>query len=295
MRELGYEAISGGPGTSASLAVTAVTSPTAYPRLSAVAPLNTPIHYTIEDSTGMVLSEGIGYSTAAGAFTRVREYSHWTGTTYTETPGSLISIPSGCVIYCGAGGSMFVPTLPPPCSIDSNRWFEPGGKAADSNGFAGSATNEYYWQFSNLVPTKVDAVGLYLSAAGTTFDLGIYDIDASNGQPGILLVGWQNQTSVSASNILTLASATLGIYAGAASARLPIAHLFGSLCGNVTSVKSVPHAGTSVGSNSPELTNHRALLYRARTPGTSFASTPTISGRFAASITSVPALAFRGV
>lgn len=289
MKELALEAISGTPGTSGSLTVTAVSSPVAFPRMSDVGVLSTPIAYTIEDSTGLVICSGWGYSTAAGAFTRVVETSQWGGSSYTRNPSALYSLPSGCVIYCGTSKAT-QPDLGQP--ITTQMWFEPNGLDTNTTGFTPTANRDYFWRFVNTYPYSVDAVAVHASGS-IVLDLGIYSVNLSDGKPAILLIGWKGVSLASGMNTITMASATLGALSAAAQA-LPTGDLM--FMANLSSGnfgRSVSTKGSRSGSIVSDLNATQCLQYVNRTNNTSFASNPTITGRFTSANVAAPLVAFR--
>ncbi len=297
MKELGLETISGTPGTSASITVAAVTAPVAFPRMSGVAPIGSPIHYTIESSTGQPLAEGVGHATGAGSFTRDIELSHWDGTSYTPNPSTLYNLPSGCVIYCSAAGFSTEQTYGPPSNIHATRWYEPGDKPVSASTYTPStAGRDIFWRIRNKFSNKVDAVAIHTGAIGS-MDLGIYEFDWATGNPGLLLAGWVNVTTVAAMNTLTLASSTLGVLAGQASAAMPIGDLFIGENVSATTLTSsrLIDCVMATGSTNPDLTASQPFLYTTRTQGTSFASNPTITGHNAQTNAKAPLIAFRGV
>lgn len=294
MRELGYETISGTPGTTAALTVAAVTSP-AFPRLNAIAPVGSAIHYTIIASDGQVISNGVGVSTGAGAFTRKVEFSSFDGTTYT-VGGSLASLPAGCTIFCGYNFSNVAPLQAPTWNGDANRWFEPGDMPVASTVYTPSATGrDHFWRFRNLNPHKIDAISVFTGAAGA-LDFGIYEVDWVTGGPAKLLLGWNIATTAVGANTLTLASATLGVLAGAASV-LPTGDLYGMWnvsSTSVTSNRTIANVGPS-GSVDADILTAKSILYATRTNATSFADSPTITGRHTTGVAGVPMVVFRGV
>lgn len=293
MRELGTENISGTPGTSATLTLTAASSP-AFPRMNEVAPVGSPIHYTIETAAGQVVANGVGISTAAGAFTRQVEYSSWDGTTYTVA-GSLASIPSGCKIYCGLSAFSAAPLAAPSWNGDANRWIEPSYNVGSSASFIlTSANRDHFWRFLNRYPHKVDAVA-YHAAGIATFDIGIYEVDYATGGPGKLLLGWQGVTSAAGMNTLTLAARTLGALA-ASPQPIPVGDLYGMMNASSTGAspgRGVPNGGAA-GSIGSDMANPSNILYAGRTVNTSFGDSPTIGGRHANSFPVNPLLSFRG-
>lgn len=297
MRELGLETVTGTPGTSAALTLSAVTSPVAFPRLSDVGPVGAPIHYIIESSTGQPLAEGVGHCTGAGAFNRDIEFSQWNGTAYTQNPTTLYSLPAGCVIYCGAAAFSTEPTYGPQSNVNSIRWYEPGDKPVSAATYTPStAGRDIFWRIRNRFPNKIDAVAIHTGAVGN-IDLGIYEFDWATGNPGLLLAGWVNVTTVNGMNTLTLASSTLGIYAGQSSAPMPIGDLFIGENVSATAVTSgrLIDCVMATGSTNPDLTAAQPFLYTTRTQGTSFASNPTITGHNAQTNAKAPLIAFRGV
>lgn len=297
MRELGLETISGTPGTSETLTISAVVAPVAWPRLSAVAPVGAPINYTIESSSGQVLAEGVGHCTAVGAFTRDIEFAQWNGASYTQNPSGLYSLPSGCVIYCGLAAFSTEPAYAPPSNVNSIRWYEPGDKPVSAATYTPSAAGrDIFWRIRNKFANKIDAVAIHTSAVGS-IDVGIYEVDWATGNPGLLLAGWVNVTTVTGMNTLLLSDATLGVYAGRSSIALPIGDLFLGENVSATTITSgrLIDCVMATGSVSPDLTAAQPFLYTTRTQGTSFASNPTITGHNAQTNAKAPMISVRGV
>lgn len=294
MRELGFENISGTPGTTATLTVTAKTGP-AWPRLSDVAPLGCAVHYTIKASDGQVLALGVGYPSAAGTFVRQREYSQFNGTTYTRDPATLASIPAGCTIQCSAGEASIAPTLAKPWNGDAEQWVEPGGNVVTSTTLALTNNRDYFWRIRNLCGFATDAVALDLSAAAS-IDFGLYEVDRATGAPGKLLLGWQGATGGVGSNVLEYSAATLGVLAKQAQT-LSLGDLVCMLnigtAGNASRTIS-PFTGIG-GSGSARMTDAKPLLYANRTTGTAFGDAPTITGRITTATAGLPATPLRGV
>lgn len=295
MRELGFEDISGTPGTSASLTVTAKSSP-AYPRLSDVSPLGGAVHYIIKASDGQVLCTGVGYPSAAGTFVRQAEFTQWNGTTFTRDPASLASLPASCTIQCGVGEYSVVPPFARPWSGDADQWVEPAGNVVVSTTYAiGNANRDYFWRFRNLCAFECDAIALDFSAAAT-LDIGIYEVDRATGAPGKLLLGWQGATGAVGTNILTFATATLGVLAKQAQT-LPLGDLIGMFnvdtTGNLS--RTVAPMVNSGGSGSSRMTDAKPFLYANRTNNTAFSDNPTITGRITTTTAGVPAIVLRGV
>lgn len=294
LRDLALEAVSGTPGTSASLTVTAVTSPFASPRLSDVANPGVMFRYTIEASDGQALALGIGYSSAAGTFVRVQETAHYDGTTFTKDPSTLYSLPTGCTIYASASSVSIVPSLSQPISIDADKWVEPGGKEVAASTCTMTAQDrDHFFRLFNACGFKVDAIGFYAGAVGV-IDVGLYAVNATDGSVGTLLLGWQGVTTASGNNILTLASATLGVLPKAAQ-RLPLGDLWAMLNVSSTTVtfNRTVQGNTSVGA-ALYLASAAVFMYAGRTNATAFASNPTLAGRHTNGVARLPMLAFRG-
>lgn len=288
--ELGRESISGTPGTSASLTLTAATSP-AFPRMSEVAVVGVPLSYTIEDSTGQVLCTGMGVSTGAGAFTRVLEWSHYGGT-YSDNPSSLYSLPSGCVIYLSANRGNMATLYGPASAVDANQWINPTGLVCGTGGTFSTANRDHYWRSMQMYPHKVDAIAIH-AAGAASFDIGMYEVNPSTGSPGILLIGWQGVTVAAGMNTVTLASATLGALSAAAQ-RLPTGDVYWMLNLSASSCsRTVANVGPS-GSDSSDLSAAKSVLYRSRTNNTSFGDTPTLTGRLTTTTANVPMIPLRG-
>lgn len=296
MRELGYESISGTPGTAAALTVSAVSSPIAYPRLSAIAPAGVPVHYVIESSAGQVLALGVGYSGGAGSFTRQYEFSQWNGTTYTRDPATLYSLPSGCIIYCGAGSQLLVPGVAPPSSAITERWTEPGLQVVGSTTFTPTlASRDHFWRARNLLAYQVDALHMYIAGVGT-LDFGIYEVDWSNGNPGKLLLGWQGVTTVVGNNTLLFTAATLGALSAVAQS-LPLGDLFFMYNVSATSItctRTVDLSHGLGGNGMLPLSSGKPMLYLDRTNNTSFGDSPSVTW-LNSSNTKMPGVSFRGV
>lgn len=297
MRELGKETISGTPGTAASLTVAAISSPIAWPRMSDVGPAGAPVHYSIENADGQPLCTGVGYSSAAGTFVRQREFSQWNGSAYSRDPATLYSLPSGCTIYCALGAVTVVPTFAPPSDVDTDRWCEPGGQVIGSTAWTPTAANrDHFWRFRNYCAFKIDAVGLYLGAAGT-LDFGIYEVDWATGDPGKLLLGWQGVTTASTDNVLTLASATLGALSAAAQT-LPVGDLIAMYnvdSTSVTGARTIDSSASMCGLGAISGTAAKPYLYATRTNNTTFGDSPSITGRHTTIATRLPAVMFRAV
>lgn len=296
MRELAYESVSGTPGTTAAITVAAITGTPAYPRLNNVAPTGSPIHYTVENSSGQPLCTGVGISTGANGFTRQVEYSHWDGTTYTAYPGTLYSLPSGCKIYASLSAATAAPLAAPTWNGTTGRWFEPGDRTVGTTTFTPSAAGrDHFWRFRNLHPHLVDSVAIHAAATGT-IDVGIYEIDWSTGAPGKLLLGWQGVSVVAGMNQITTASRTSGSLA-AGNVSIPVGDLYGMVNVSATSVtcgRTITNNGAG-GSVVPDLSSAQSLLYLTRTNATSFGDSPTLTGRLTTGVAAVPALVFRGV
>ena len=299
MLELGYETISGTPGTTAAITVASVSSPVAYPRLSDVGPLGAPIHYTIEDSTGLVLETGVGISTAAGSFTRIAALTQWGGSSYTTAPSGLYSLPASCIIYCSMSGFAAIQAQAITCNISANRWYEPAGLAASSSTWTPTAANrDHIWRTINRMPYKVDAIAIH--ASGTvSADIGIYTINASTGKPAKLLLGWKNASLVSGMNTLTLASRTDGVMSAAAASLPtgPLAFLYNTSSAAVTCNRVVSSSEANFGgSETSDLSGSQHCLYGSRTQGNAMIDDPSLTGRLTSgTMTSMPMIAFRGV
>jgi len=295
MKELGKELISGTPGTATNLTVTAISSPISWPRMSDIGPVGAPVHYTIENTDGQVLCTGVGYSSAAGTFVRQYEFTQWNGATYTRDPGTVYSLPSGCTIYCALGAVTVTPTFAPPSNVDTDRWVEPGGQIVTTGVFTPTAINrDHFFRFRNYCGFKIDAIGLYLGAAGT-LDFGIYEVDWSTGNPGKLLLGWQGVTTASGDNVLTLASATLGALSAAAQT-LPVGDLFGMMnvsATTITAARTIDATAAAGGSGMLNMTATRPYIYATRTNNTSFGDSPTLTGRHTTTNARLPAVLFR--
>jgi len=294
MRELGYETISGTPGTTAAITVTAVASPTAFPRLSDIAPIGSPVHYTVETSAGQVVCNGVGVSTAAGSFTRQVEFSKYDGTTY-AVGGTLASIPAGCIIYCGLSAFTASPLHAPSWNGDVNRWFEPSGQVVGTTAFTATATGrDHFWRFRNLHPHKIDAIGFSAGAIGT-LDIGIYEVDWVTGGPGKLLAGWQGVTTSAGLQSLLMTAKTLGALAATAGP-LPVGDLYGMVNVSTTTLtfaRTISNTGPS-GSTTIDCGTPTNVLYSARTNNTSFGDGPMPTGRHASGFATVPMIAIRG-
>lgn len=293
MRELGYEDISGTPGTAASLTVTAKSSP-AWPRLSDVAPVGCAVHYTIKASDGQVLALGVGYPSAAGTFVRQREFSQFNGTTYSRAPATLADLPAGCTIQCSVGEWSIAPTLARPWNGDVEQWVEPGGNVVTSTTLALTNNRDYFWRIRNLCGFATDAVAIDLSAAAS-IDFGFYEVDLATGAPGKLLLGWQGVTGGVGSNVLTYATATLGVLPKSAQL-LPLGDLVCMLnVGTAGNASRTISAYTGVGgSGSARMTDSKPLLYANRTNATALGDDPTVTGRITTSTAGLPATPLRG-
>jgi hypothetical protein len=296
MRGIGYESISGTPGTAANLTVAAVTS---SPRLSDVAPVGSPIHYTIEVlSTGQFVCHGVGISTGAGAFTRVIETDAYDNTNYTLSPASFASIPSGCVIYCAAGAFDILPTYAPVCAAAENLWFDPAGpnnNIAGATWTVGTTSRDFFWRDRIAVNQPIDRLAIHTSAI-CTLDFGVYEVNWSTGKPGKLLLGWQGVTTVAGMNELSLSAATLGALPKSAQ-RLPIGDVF--FMGNWSSTTGQPNrvkdgTGAMSGSLVSDLASPQHIQYVNRTNNTTFGDNPTITGRLTTAYTKIPLVAARG-
>lgn len=292
MHELARESIDGTPGASASLTLVAVAAP-AYPRMHQVAASGSMLHYTIESSTGQVLCTGVGVSTGAGAFTRLAEFSHWDGTTYTRSPGALASLPAACSIYLALSATTAAPVHGPACSIDADRWVLLGPDVPNVSGTPSlTASRDYYWRSLNCYPHKIDAIAIH-STGSASFDVGLYEVDWATGYPGKLLLGWQGKSVAGGMNTVTLASATLGSMSAVAQP-LPLGDVYWALnvsaggCG-----RTVPNVGRS-GSSSSDMTAPKSILYRNRTNNTAFGDAPSITGRIIDAWSNVPMISARG-
>ncbi len=294
MHELARESISGTPGTAASLTVVAATSP-AYPRLSDVAALGSMLHYTIEASDGRVVCTGVGKATAAGAFTRLTEFSQFDGTTYTKQPSALASLPSGCAIYVALSATTVMPVSAPASNVSADRWVLPNDNqiATSATGTFATTGRDHYWRVRMAYPHKVDAIAIH-STATANYDIGLYEVDWDTGNPGRLLIGWQGVSIAAGMNTILLSAATLGALS-AASQRLPLGDMYWML--NMSAGgpgRTVLYTGCS-GSIVSDLASPQSILYRSRTNNTSFGDAPTITGRLAMATTHVPMIALRGV
>lgn len=290
MYELGYENISGTPSTSASLTLTAISSPIAYPRMSAVGPASTPIYYIIENSSGQVLCAGVGLCASAGSFTRVIEFSHWNGTTYTRDPGTLYDLPSGCKVYCGVSVGTIAPLM---ARHESATWFEPAAREVTSATMTFSANRDYWFRFRNEYAFPVDQVAVHIAAAAT-LDVGIYTVDPSDASPSKLLLGWQGVVAGSGGMVeMALTSVTLGVMSAAAQP-IPMGDLYVMVNVSASAPGRVVTNGSAIsGSLVSDLANADAPLYANRTNNTSFGDDPTITGRITTTFAHSPALVFR--
>lgn len=295
MRELGYEAIDGTPGTSASLTLSAVTN---NPRISQVTETGRPVHYTIALSNGQQRCHGIGVSTGDGTFRRIVETSVFDGTAYTINPSGFADLPSNCVIYCSAGASDVLHTPAPPCAIGEHCWFAPGGPGTivtQASWAIGAINRDYFWRDRINVSFPIDQVAIHTTAI-CNIDLGIYDINWETGTPGKLLLGWQNKTTIVGMNALNLTDATLGVL-NKTPQRLAIGDIF-VMC-NWSSTTGSPGrvidaTAASLGSLVPDLSAPQQVMYGARTQGSSFGDNPTLTGRNITPYAKMPLLAFRG-
>lgn len=296
MRELGFERISGTPGTAAGLTLTAVAG---NPRMSAAAPVGSPIHYTVEiESAGQQVCHGVGISTGAGGFTRVVESSSYDGTDYTMNPAAFASIPAGCVIYCSAGAADLVPSNAPPCAPGENLWFDPAGQNNNVSAAAwavGTTNRDHYWRDRIAVNKPIDQLAIHSSAI-CTFDFGVYEIDWATGKAGKLLLGWQGITTIAGMTPLLFSAATLGALPKSAQ-RLPIGDVM--FMGNWSSTAGQPNrvkdgTGAMSGSLVADLSVPQMIQYANRTNGTAFGDNPSITGRLTTSYSKIPLVAARG-
>jgi hypothetical protein len=296
MRELGYQSISGTPGTAAALTVVAVAG---NPGMHQVAPVGSPILYTIAvESTGQQVCSGVGKSTGAGGFTRSLEFSTFDGTDYLTPTATLASIPAGCVIYCSFSAFDVMPTYAPPCAPGENLWFDPAGQSiiTSATWTVGAANRDYFWRDRIAVNHPVDQLAIHASAASGTLDFGLFEIDWATGKAGKLLLGWQGVTLAAGMNPLLLTAATLGALPKAAQ-RLPIGDVM--YMGNWSATAGQPGRvkdGTSAmaGSLVSDLASPQHLQYVNRTNNTSFGDNPTITGRITTSYSKIPLIAARG-
>lgn len=295
MRELGYEAIDGTPGTSASLTLSAVTN---NPRISQVTETGRPVHYTIALSNGQQRCHGIGVSTGDGTFTRIVETSVFDGTAYTINPSGFADLPSNCVIYCSAGASDILHTPAPPCAIGEHCWFAPGGPGtvvSSASWSPGQANRDHFWRDRIAVSFPIDRVGLH-AAAACNVDFGIYDINWDTGKPGKLLLGWQNKAMIGGMNSFDLTDANLGIL-NKTPQRMALGDIF-VMC-NWSATAGAPGrvidaTASSQGSLIADLAYPQQMLYTNRTQGTAFGDNPTITARNITAYAKIPLLAFRG-
>lgn len=295
MRELGCERISGTPGTAAALTLTAFTG---NPRMSAVAPVGSPIHYTVEvESTGQPVCRGVGFSTGAGGFTCAIETSSYDGTDYTMSPAAFASIPAGCIIYCSAGAFDILPSFAPACAPGENLWFDPAGFSiiTSATWTVGAAGRDYFWRDRIAVNQPVDQLAIH-AAAACTFDFGIYEINWATGKAGKLLLGWQGLTLAAGMNPMLLTAATLGALPKAAQ-RLPVGDVM--FMGNWSATTGQPgrvKEGSSAmaGSLVSDLASPQHIQYVNRTNNTTFGDNPTITGRITTAYSKIPLVAARG-
>lgn len=296
MRELAYESISGTPGTSATLTVAAVSG---NPRFNEVAPVGSPIQYTVVvESTGQQVCHGTGISTGAGGFTRVIESSSYDGTNYTMSPAAFASIPAGCVIQCSAGAADLIPTYAPPCAPGENLWFDPAGSSiiTAATWTVGATGRDYFWRDRIAVNHPVDQLAIHAAAASGLLDFGLYEINWATGKAGKLLLGWQGVTLAAGMNPLLLSAATLGVLPKSAQ-RLPIGDVmfmgnWSNTAGNPGRVKEGSSA--MAGSLVPDLSAPQHIQYVNRTNNTTFGDNPTITGRIITAYSKIPLVAARG-
>lgn len=296
MRELAYQSISGTPGTAAALTVVAVAG---NPRLDQVAPVGSPIFYTVEiESSGQAVCTGVGKATGAGAFTRLAEFSSYDGTDYGANPAALASIPAGCVIYCSLSGQIALPSFAPTSNVSANRWFDPSGQGGIvTTAFTvGAANRDYFWRDRLATAQKIDAFSIHAAAIGV-LDLGLYEIDWATGGPGVLLLGWQGFALAAGMNTLLLTAATLGVLPKAAQ-RPPIADVIWMANWSATTANPARTKDATAalsGSETADLSGPQHLLYAPRANNSTFGDSPALTGRITTAAAKVPSIGARGV
>jgi hypothetical protein len=296
MRELGLQSISGAPGTAAALTLGDVAG---NPRMSAIAPVGSPIHYVVAiESTGQMVCRGVGFSTGAGGFTRVMEFATFDGADYTTDPASFGSIPAGCVIYCSGGATDIITSHAPVCGPGENLWFDPAGpnnKVSSATWTVGAVNRDYFWRDRIVVNQKIDQLAMHASAASGVIDFAVFEVNWATGKAGKLLLGWQGVTLIAGMTPMLLSAATLGALPKAAQ-RLPIGDVF--FMANWSNTTGQPGrvkdgTGSMDGSLVADLASPQHIQYVNRTNGTAFGDNPTITGRIASSYPNIPLVAAR--
>jgi hypothetical protein len=177
----------------------------------------------LSDSDGKPVEAGIGYLDSGGLLVREVVQATYSGSTYTDATtnaGLTASSLTGTtrVICSHIKTSAHVPTRRGrPSGTQANDIFHPANLVSPATGSLGVSSNSrsYYMPVLLDFAFPVDAVAIYIGTTTGNHDLGLYGV-AANGDPGDLLIGWENKTTTTNSlNAFTLASATVGRWSAA--------------------------------------------------------------------------------